>query len=367
MSVTIICPHCEQDFPPGKLTQSGRVHCAACDGWFTPTPAQGSMIEAAQSRVSGQVIQERSDHPGGDQRLTPAQCAPAPTAIPESASVRDHEETGDATTLEDIDNPWVEFGSASRRVKFGIVIELAAGTAFLLVQLLFLGLAANRPPDRPPDVKSTTERSHIPLSMVGLAVGLLGSGLVAAGRSGQAKVAPGRMGAGSPVAVASVGWISLVAAAAAIGMFGVAFGASPAGPANPNWGRYAWFAAGGMLVAFYTRLYADIGSLIHLGVVSGVMPDRRLRDRVSVVNIVFQVSSVCYLVLTFAALFTTRDDLTRAGRNPAQRPLAHETPTEIAVLYAAIYLAVVLYGVTNLSLHAAACRAADEWEPDVDE
>lgn len=358
MSPTV-CPHCESAFTPTKVDTDGCVHCEKCETTFRPARDRAP-VGAAEPAPLAEAV---------------------PVASPAAAGawdeIDDDDDEGDNPFRRGRDrgrrsrrgdggeNPWAGFGRGSQLVTAGIVVELVAVTLLLVVQLVFLVITMDRPVGRAPAAKKGTDYAYPVLSLVGLWAGVIGAGVVASGRSGQAKVPADRMGPGAAVAVASVGWISFGTAVVAGALFTAAFWAALADRPNPGGPPYASWAAVALCISLATRTYADLGSVIHLGVVSGVVPSRALRDRVGVANIALQVTGVCYLALLGIAYYYSSDG---PGARPGPRFADRgEAMTAIVGAVVVAYLAVAAYQLVNLGLHATARRGADEWVPDPNE
>lgn len=345
MSATIVCPHCEYDFRPGKLYPDGYVRCEICEKTFLPTPEQAAVIaEAARTAAP---------EPGGDVPVPEAVAAAsewaglgAGPALPARARAAVRATQGH--------NPWEAFARGSLLVSAGVGTELAAFTVLFLVHLVF---ASVTPGTLDPATKSVVVGVYKVVCGLGVIAMAVGSGLVAAGRTEQAKVPEDRMSRPPSAVVAVVGWV---------GVLGIVLGLTTVvlGIENLQTGRGRAEFVGGL--AFYclvaalgSRNLADVGSAINLGVAGGAMPSRTLRDSAGTLNLAGQVVGLCYFGLLGLAFY---------AQALGPLPLGPDAGLYAVVLVGVIfYLVVLAYAVLTISLNNTARRAANEWEPGADE
>lgn len=345
MSVIIVCPHCEYDFRPSKVYPDGYVRCGICEKTFLPTPEQAAVIAEAVRAAAP----EPEGHVPVAEVVAPE---PAWARLGEGRAVpaRARAAAGHARS----DHPWTAFARGSLLVCAGVGTELVAFTALVLIQLVFMSLAPDR---QDPATKSALIGAYKVLCGLGVVAVVVGSGLVAAGRTEQVKVPEDRMSRTPPAVVAIVGWVGVVGMV--LGLTTLVLGIE-----NLQTGRGRAELVGGLafyclLTALACRASADVGALMNLGLVSGAMPSRALRDTAGTINVVGQVFGLCYLGLVGVTLYSKTLGPLRLGP---------DADLYAVVLVCAICYGLALgYGLLNLWVNNTARRAADGWEPGGDE
>jgi len=229
--------------------------------------------------------------------------------------------------------------------------ELIAFTILLVVQLIFGAMTAERGPQ-----KSATSpmgfihQAFTALSLVGI---VIGSGMVAAGRTEQAKIPPDRMGTGSFVTVSVVSWVGVVGCVLA--MLVIIAGFLEGSPSRTGATKMVASMMLGVLVACICRWSADAGTIINLGLVAGIMPSRSLRDRVAAVNVAGQLITLCYLGL-FALTYFKVLEL------PLPRGNSGDGLITGVMVGLVSYLIFFIYEMLQLTLNAVAGEEAKRWK-----
>lgn len=345
MPITIVCPHCTFDFTPGKLNPGGFVQCGVCEQTFLPTPEQAAQIaeeslaveEAAKAAAEAVLVAEVVDP------ATPRTVRERSRESGGAKSPRDRSPRSDGGG----ENPWAEFRRGSRDVCIGILTELIALTGLLLIQLPGVVIAATGHGTTP---TFDSVREVVTWLCVVALVG--GSIAVAVGRTEQANIPADRMPRSSSTLVALVGWLGVLVLIASLLLFESVLQTVKAGRTPPGGTLFSTVSIF-LVGAFALRNLADLGSVINLGIVGGVMPNRLLQNRVMSTNIAIQLFVLGYLaVLMFLALYPIT--IPRGG--------LPSDPTVAIAFGLVVYVLSVGYWLVLYSLNATARRAAERWE-----
>ncbi|MCE9566683.1 MAG: hypothetical protein K8U57_32065 [Planctomycetes bacterium] len=417
-----VCPHCEYEVRVERLRPDGSIICGFCTKAFNtrsvekprpvekPQPVEEPLYVAEVVSVPGAVPEsplpvaevirsasadaaplavpvadwedfstpepvppkeakppEPSPVPLPPREAEPPRKAPEPSPVPIPAWDEMNERPKAKRSSAPRVNPWRSFGNGSRRVCIGIIVELVAITVLFMTQLIFGVITADSVINGTTG-DTVTKQVRIFVSVVCVGVAVIGSALVAVGRTEQANIPEDRMGSMASATVALLGWVNVLTL-----LFGIGFLAfSPdSGFLKSTSSSESSAKIGGLafIIALATRWYADSGAIINLGLVSGAMPSRSLRDRVGSVNLVCQVLGMCYLVLVVIAYSRSFDSPSppTPSRNPVPRTNPGDSFLAGAAAILVFYVVTLVYLLLNLSLHVAAQHAASAWRPDRDE
>lgn len=355
MPVPIVCPHCTFVFETPARRPDGAILCGICGKAFVPTPAEVAALVAEAERLEALAAAEAAKYIPVAEVVPTTEAVPAEPAWsklePERSRAGGRFKRGATDrAIAEGDNPWAAFGRGSRLVCHGIATELVAVTV-LMVILIFFGLQAPSGSSR-----GTSETPFgtvfLVLSGLSLLAVVIGSAVVAAGRTEQANVPEDRLSRATLGTVAFVGWMGVVAAVLAALIFAVGHESWQSGRDRGDIvGQLAFF---GILAAFGCRISADLGALINLGLVSGAMPNRALRENVASINVVSQVFNLCYL--GFVGLVSTG-----VLAPPTNRGM---NVTFVLLMAVVFYVVGLMYGILTYNVNATAQRAAETWVPD---
>jgi hypothetical protein len=231
-------------------------------------------------------------------------------------------------------------------VTVGLLVEI---TTVTLIVLIFVGHMHALAAWQPQRAKAVWDPLEC-LEAVAFGLGL-GSLLVACGRTAQTAV-PRGSGVAAPLwSAAILSWLQFIVLLAGLLVLSDVVFADE----RKVYRRYTHFAWGCLGLAVGLRWVAGLSAAMALGLVGGVMPNKRIRMRVSKVAIIGQVAgAVGTLLIVLVALAQTT-----TGRMLSEWSIAYGSASVVGLAFALFLLSAL----ASLSLYTTARRAALEWKP----
>lgn len=332
MSILVVCPHCEHEFPPGTVPRDRKLACRGCNKLFLLTAERLKEAEPAPA--------QEGFGPAGDA----GKRGTAPPAAPEAT--------------------WGTFRDGTALVCRGLLIEAAALAALLVIPWI---ITASTP------AEAAGLRVLTMASVLALAAG---SGTVALGRTRQSMHPLGRAETIPSRLVAQICWGGVAAfllAVVPVLVFAtyVSVSQSRTPPAKQSVvaavrqenTAFLLVHLGmlGVLVSCGCRLVADFGSSILIAFVALGARAANLRDRVAYLKVIVWVIGGGFgllLVLAYTAMISVPASWNESGGTGARS----NGETLLALMWVAVFAYLYFHLMLNQTAHEIAADLKREPE-----